>query len=1221
MDKETFGDHLLTEAEHGGVAFRGFHLQAAGDLEVGAEAAARNADLVTAQAAVRDAENALLGQKTGVVVGSPDELIAAKKAALGDLVTARQQVTALTARNREVAVYARNPLIRDLTGDAAGDVAAGYPTDVAKEMADGYRPVLEAIEGKARILAEGADPRVKAAAAELVERQDTVGTVVSRLIQEQGYDSVITRVRNEAGEVEEFVTLFKNADRSFSAARLTEGAPRLALQKGQGARWATDSALKAVNRSKVSEAYPGGSRVWLERQIRDVSRLPYETAETELRRRMAAEGVALLPGEQVLIRDPLHALKQHVAKDVAAVHGKLQGQAARTLETLGLGKSVFNGNAVGLNRYRWVVNEELLGDIEKLGEDVAAASKHATVMQMKAMKELDGLARQAADDIAGGYETLRNAMNVLDEKDMKRVLGLSEDSARQVADFERPDHQMRRSLNSAVKAGKADELEDGIWRWVDEAGDVHYASTKLDEGAPGTAVIPTGSKRYFHEGWANRLDSYKEKGVLATPDRFGDVARNTVYAADETAGGAARVLDGALDDDRVLIEFWGDPAQARKGGPSGGITFYEDVPPERIVAIHKGGQPPGRHINAVRTVKASGEVSSIGTDQKSLASLVRRHWTDEGVYGSEDQIRSASEVLERNGLGRADDIEQRLLSAQDRDVRMFEGENLEKAEAINEVNRLATRLQTEAAQVKPALLAADENVLNAEGFERLDIPGFETLAMPSFMAEEFREAVRGFRGVEGIHAEFRKFNAWWKSHATWMWPGFHVRNLYGAFFNNTLGGVDISDYILAGRTRFAARELADGKPGKWAGMRIADKDGDLIEALRRNGTFSMNGRRIEDMTYGDLSAMTVSQGVTAGNSRAFAEARPLGTQEAEQSKKMLLEKIPGGTTYTKGARGAGTLTENVMRTAAFSRGLRTYGSVIDARAFTMMRHGDYADLTDFEAGTIRDLIPFYKWMRTNVPFQVHQMLETPGALLAAKKAQGAAFTAAGLDYDEERYRMPGWMGQQFTIPFGARTENGETVYDTVMLDLPMSDLHIGAREFVSSFLPAIRPLLENYVYEQSTFTGAPIEGKKVPLAGVFNVPGIRDVLDVVGMAEKGADGQLYTTDKNQNLLGVVPAFSRFRSWLYADPDRVKTRMTSLASAAFGFTMRPVDQDALNSAELDFYYSQVLPALTHLRQMGYPLPTTDDIQNTVGTIDTALTRLGIEPRTTSSPSLV
>jgi hypothetical protein len=459
-------------------------------------------------------------------------------------------------------------------------------------------------------------------------------------------------------------------------------------------------------------------------------------------------------------------------------------------------------------------------------------------------------------------------------------------------------------------------------------------------------------------------------------------------------------------------------------------------------------------------------------------------------------------------------------------------------------------------------------VLNAEGFERLDIPGFETLAMPSFMAAEFREAVRGFRGVEGIHAEFRKFNAWWKSHATWMWPGFHVRNLYGAFFNNMLGGVDISDYILAGRTRFAARELVEGKPGKWATMRILDKDGDLIDTLRRNGTFSMNGKRIEDMTYGDLSAMTVSQGVTAGNGRAFAEARPLGTQEAEQSKKMLLEKIPGGTTYTKGARGAGTLTENVMRTAAFARGLRTYGSVVDARTFTMMRHGDYADLTDTEAGTIRDLIPFYKWMRTNVPFQVHQMLETPGALLAAKKAQGAAFTAAGLDYDEERYRMPSWMGQQFTIPFGARTENGETVYDTVMLDLP-----------------------------------------------------IRDVLDVVGMAEKGADGQLYTTDKNQNLLGVVPAFSRFRSWLYADPDRVKTRMTSLASAAFGFTMRPVDQDALNSAELDFYYSQVLPALTHLRQMGYPLPTTDDIQNTVGTIDTALMRLGIEPRTTSSPSLV
>jgi hypothetical protein len=176
----------------------------------------------------------------------------------------------------------------------------------------------------------------------------------------------------------------------------------------------------------------------------------------------------------------------------------------------------------------------------------------------------------------------------------------------------------------------------------------------------------------------------------------------------------------------------------------------------------------------------------------------------------------------------------------------------------------------------------------------------------------------------------------------------------------------------------------------------------------------------------------------------------------------------------------------------------------------------------------------------------------------------------------------------------------------------MSDLHLGARELLSSALPLARPFLENAI-GQSTFTGAPLTGKRVELTGALALPGIRNVLDIFGMAEEGANGRMFTTDKNINLLSIVPAFSRTRNFIYEDPDRAKLRAGSVISAIFGVTPRAVDEQAMTSAELDYYYSEVLPMLDHMREMGYPLPTTADIEGTLGSVDAALLKMGITPR--------
>jgi hypothetical protein len=162
----------------------------------------------------------------------------------------------------------------------------------------------------------------------------------------------------------------------------------------------------------------------------------------------------------------------------------------------------------------------------------------------------------------------------------------------------------------------------------------------------------------------------------------------------------------------------------------------------------------------------------------------------------------------------------------------------------------------------------------------------------------------------------------------------------------------------------------------------------------------------------------------------------------------------------------------------------------------------------------------------------------------------------------------------------------------------MSDLTVGAKEFVSSFLPLVRPAFESFIADKNLFTGAPLEGKKVPLAGVFNLPVIRDVLTLSGLAEESADGQVMVSDKTQNLLGTIPIFSRFRNWMYAEPDRAQLKASTMFSAFLGVGLRPMDEEAMTNAELAFYYDEVEPELNRLRDLGYPLPDADDLDPSI-----------------------
>jgi hypothetical protein len=242
-------------------------------------------------------------------------------------------------------------------------------------------------------------------------------------------------------------------------------------------------------------------------------------------------------------------------------------------------------------------------------------------------------------------------------------------------------------------------------------------------------------------------------------------------------------------------------------------------------------------------------------------------------------------------------------------------------------------------------------------------------------------------------------------------------------------------------------------------------------------------------------------------------------------------------------------------------------------------------------------------------------MENPAAQLTALKAADIPFVAQDMDPQAARARMPKWMQETFTIPLPNGVK-GDEAMKFLTADLPMSDLHLGANDYLGMLVPFLKPVAESYLIEKNLFTGAPLEGKMVPLAEWAQMPGIREAISP--FVEVSTDGTPMIDDKVQNMLTGIPFYSRFRNVLTADPKRVKLRMNTFTSVLLGLGVRPQDQAELDANERSFFYDEVLPVITRYKELGAPLPDADQID------DSVYTYLGLDApasQTTTSNPLV
>ena len=875
------------------------------------------------------------------------------------------------------------------------------------------------------------------------------------------------------------------------------------------------------------------------------------------------DGEYLMP---ILEMDPLRAHERFVKRVGQAVWAGMMGVQAERLNSLGkLVPSQF-GRTVHIETARCIVDTSAYSQVAKAGKNV---EKSVANLLKREQVYLDA---QFADNATASEriaELLRR-WELGEDVDLTDIPALNPHTQR----------LLRTSDNfSATLSRERTRLAAEKDLWAKRAEDTARVEEILKadvEKATKPAVVYSHDVKYeTYEQWAERgghletkvpaetveepivdiqseVDRMLNSGELGihadgtVVTRAGEVrvagkgAARRVFSRQEVDQALQRVTDRIAELEQIATNPY-TTGRSETGGLVSRLTPLEELAAQEDFAawLNAGGKVP-----VIRRTSIEVSATEVVKARKALGTAVTREAKTQGV-------EMAKEAARKSRLGR--DLQ----------------------EAMGDLNEMRDVYENASAKLRPAVV--DGRQLGGHSYMlQVQVPGLQGTWWHPYMAQELETQLSG-RPVGYLRNMWREFvlNPW-KKWATYRNPGFHVRNFMGMWFNNFLGGVVTQNYHFS----FRIMNARDG--GHWAKKLLP------VEEFRNLGLDNIPGVRdlAGHITYGNMADMLTDVGITRG-SAAAVELVQGGYRERQRFTTQAARPARWAESHL---RRMSSTVEDFGRVAAWAHGMEiSSGDLYGARAFVMMRQGDYGDLTDTE-DFIRDLVPFYKWSRTNVPYQIRMLAQSPGYMVGVLKLQKSIYDVSGLDSNEYLKSTPDWMKGALNIPIPWGKHQGDPV-SMLSLDLPFMDLYKGAREYVSSFLPIVLPIIESLATKNVVFSNRALTGKMVPLSGWAQLPGIKQAIAALPFAQMGPDGQVYMPDTMENILTGIPIYGRFRNWLTGDPDRVEKRWGALTSFMLGMPIRQVD---LNADEMVFYYDVLQPTLDAYKSMGVVFPTKDQL---------------------------
>ena len=424
-----------------------------------------------------------------------------------------------------------------------------------------------------------------------------------------------------------------------------------------------------------------------------------------------------------------------------------------------------------------------------------------------------------------------------------------------------------------------------------------------------------------------------------------------------------------------------------------------------------------------------------------------------------------------------------------------------------------------------------------------------------------REAVeRMYAVANNPNAAQNLIDAWYKPYytlfKTWATlgrgPGYHVRNIIGAAWNNYLGGVEADDYRLVSKIlwtehKAAAQAAAEGLSEQqaraamdaavketFAGVSVGGTDAyQLYKTMDAQG-LALQSQLLEaapqaaaDGTVLDavLSGKGIRRNVTG---RRGADLGPAGKAV----------NVAGDNWWIRLNADWAQRSERVFRSAAFVHGAKRVGVADNgqaARDFSNALQFDYGDLSQLEE-TLRLVVPFYTWARRNIPLQVRGLMLQPGKFVKLDRLQEQAQNVTATEDSEQMDAvLPEWMRNKLGFVTGIPTGPGGINPLVINAESPALDInqyfkigrdgvpYLDTKQAISSLSPAIKTPYElaagvntttGATYDGAT-TAAPAWAKLIPGLTFTNSDGetvmdlakydaVRNLLPPVGQVDRVA---------------------------------------------------------------------------------------------------------------------
>lgn len=418
------------------------------------------------------------------------------------------------------------------------------------------------------------------------------------------------------------------------------------------------------------------------------------------------------------------------------------------------------------------------------------------------------------------------------------------------------------------------------------------------------------------------------------------------------------------------------------------------------------------------------------------------------------------------------------------------------------------------------------------------------VALPKQIADELNNFKKSAwdEGTKGFIKNFYdKPLGLWKAYATATNPGFHIRNAASNLFQT---------YLNNGKTAIDPRQHA-----KAFGALMSDKDNWLGRKFV-NKTLDVGGQQ---MTYKELKELMKKEGVLDQGWFDKEIGKQIGDDLAEGTKSKvkkyldpnLINPLSTNNALIKTGRKIGGAVENQSRALNFLGDLSSGLSAKDAAKNTNKFLFDYGKATDFEKNYMRRIIPFYTWLRKNLPLQTEQLAKQPGKYAAIQKGINAV--EQNSDPVDEQY-LPEYMQNWVRTPF---TQGENPVY--LNPNLPYGDLDkLNPMELERSLLGSITPFVKapmELTTNRNFFFESPIErykGQLVKAPGYMpNLPEAAQKLLGAKMIENKDTGEeeLQIPAKMRYLTKQVPFAENISRAIEYDDDKLLNHLLSFLAGA------------------------------------------------------------------------